>query len=289
MFLTVFTPTYNRGYIIKNLFESLKRQTLKEFEWLVIDDGSTDNTEELFQEWTKETTFPVRYIKQQNGGKHRAINRGVKEANGELFFIVDSDDYLSYNAIERIHSHSKVINNKTEYAGMSGMRAYPDGSRIGGEVPFDTLDSTAFDYWFKHNVTGDSAEIFKTDVLCHFLFPEIEGERFCPEALVWYRIARAGYIMHYFNEKIYICDYLPDGLTAKITKLRINSPVSAMLTYKELYEANVNKKWTLKSGINYWRFNFHCPKSKRLEWRPSWIYCLPGLLMYLKDKAKKVG
>ena len=100
--ITVFTPTYNRAYIIENLYKSLQRQTFKDFEWLVIDDGSTDNTEELFASWTNEISFPVRYIKQQNGGKHRAINRGVKEANGELFFIVDCDDYLREDAVETI-------------------------------------------------------------------------------------------------------------------------------------------------------------------------------------------
>ena len=287
MLVTVFTPTYNRAYIIENLYKSLQRQTCKDFEWLVVDDGSSDITEELFREWSKENSFSVRFIKQKNGGKHRAINRGLKEAKGELFFIVDSDDFLSEDAIEIISDNYSIINNNNAFIGMSGMRAYPDGRRIGGEVSFDTLDCSAFDYWFKHNITGDSAEVFKTDVFRQFPFPEIEGERFCPEALVWYRIASSGYLMHYFNQKIYICDYLPDGLTAKITKLRINSPVGAMLTYKELYEAKVNIKWTAKSGINYWRFNFHCSRNKRLEWRPSRIYAIPGYVFYLKDRFGK--
>lgn len=283
MLLTVFTPTFNRAYIIENLYKSLQRQTCKDFEWLVVDDGSSDNTSDLFLNWQMEESFPVRYIKKENGGKHRAINLGLDEAKGKLFFIVDSDDYLAEDAIKCIKKQYEIIKNDKCFAGLCGMRAYPDGRRIGGEVPFETLDCISFDYWFKHNITGDSAEVFKTDIFRQFPFPEIDGEKFCPEAVVWYRIARAGYKIRYFNKKIYFCDYLPDGLTAKITKLRINSPLGAMLTYKELYEAKVNKKWTTKSGINYWRFYFHCSKNKRLDWRPSCIYAIPGYIFYLKD------
>lgn len=98
--ITIFTPTYNRAYRLPNLYKSLQEQTCKDFEWLVVDDGSTDNTSKLFEQWqAEENSFPIRYFKQPNGGKHRAINRGVKEAKGELFFIVDSDDTLSSNAI----------------------------------------------------------------------------------------------------------------------------------------------------------------------------------------------
>lgn len=100
--VTVFTPTYNRAYILNNLYQSLCRQSYGDFEWLIVDDGSTDNTEGLIASWLDESKISLCYIKQPNGGKHRAINRGIQEANGNLFFIVDSDDYLADNAIERI-------------------------------------------------------------------------------------------------------------------------------------------------------------------------------------------
>ena len=99
--ITVFTPTYNRAYILENLYRSLQRQTCKTFEWLVVDDGSADNTKELFERWQQEDNFfPIRYVKQENGGKCRAINQGLKLADGELFFTVDSDDYLTDDALE---------------------------------------------------------------------------------------------------------------------------------------------------------------------------------------------
>ena len=103
MKITVFTPTYNRGYIIDNLFQSLKRQSYTDFEWIVIDDGSDDDTENMFQKFQSvDNGFPIIYKKVNNGGKHRAINTGLNLAKGELFFIVDSDDYLTDSALERI-------------------------------------------------------------------------------------------------------------------------------------------------------------------------------------------
>ena len=105
MKVTVFTPTYNRAYIISELYESLKKQDFTDFEWLVIDDGSEDHTEDLFKQWQNEyNDFPIRYYKVNNGGKHRAINKATELAKGELFFIVDSDDKLVSDALEKIVS-----------------------------------------------------------------------------------------------------------------------------------------------------------------------------------------
>lgn len=120
--ITVFTPTYNRGYIIEKLYRSLQRQTFQDFEWVVMDDGSTDNTEEIFESWMQEDNrFPIRYYKQENGGKCRAINRGLDLAKGELFFIMDSDDYLTDNALERIVYWESTIAGQQNYAGVVGL------------------------------------------------------------------------------------------------------------------------------------------------------------------------
>lgn len=101
--ITVFTPTYNRAYILNNLYESLKRQTSKSFEWIIVDDGSVDMTESLVNEWLKnDNLFPIKYVKKVNEGKHIAINVGVEQAKGDWFLIVDSDDYLYDDAIEKV-------------------------------------------------------------------------------------------------------------------------------------------------------------------------------------------
>lgn len=258
MLVTIFTPTFNRAYILRNLFESLYNQTCKDFEWLIVDDGSTDETEDLvsrFQEVQvpSESVFKIRYIKQENGGKHRAINKGLQEANGELFFIVDSDDRLTPFAIEWIQQEYKEIQNDSRFAGISGIRIHPDGTKIGGGEDFGTIDCNALEIRKKYHVRGDLAEIFKTDVFRHFLFPEFEGERFCPEALVWNRIAQT-YNLRFIHKGVYICDYLPDGLTAKIVQVRHGSPLASMTFYSELYIIEKTVKLKLRAAINFWRF-----------------------------------
>lgn len=287
--ISIFTPTYNRAYIIKNLYESLKRQTCKDFEWLVIDDGSTDNTEELFASWTNEISFPIRYIKQENGGKHRAINRGVKEANGELFFIVDSDDYLREDAVETILEQYNNIRNDNSFAGVCGLKCYADGTKVGGGEDFGILDCSSLEFRYKHKVKGDMAEVLRTEVLKEYPFPEIDGEKFCPEAVMFNRVAQR-YKLRYFYENLYVCDYLPDGLTAKITRIRMQSPVASMICYSELASIKIPYIQRIKAAINFWRFSFCSDemfgrKLKRIGVR--WILTLPiGYMMYLIDKKQ---
>ncbi len=130
--ITIFTPTYNRGFCLPVLYKSLQKQETYNFEWLVIDDGSTDNTKDLFTAWQKENNkFKITYLYQENGGKHRAINRGVQLAKGELFFIVDSDDYISKNATKRMAEMYSEIKDNQHFAGISAMRAHFNGKRIG--------------------------------------------------------------------------------------------------------------------------------------------------------------
>lgn len=254
--ITVFTPTYNRGYIISKLYKSLCTQTCFDFEWIVVDDGSSDNTEVLLKSFIEENLINIQYIKQENGGKHRAINRGIKDANGDLFLIVDSDDYLSNTAIESLKFYYNKIKNKTIFSGVFGMRVYPNGKRIGGNVNFDTIECNLLDFRYKYGIHGDLADAYKTKILKKFPFPEIENEKFCPEALVWNRIA-AKYKIYFFNENIYICNYLPDGLSANIFSLRKSSPVASMLTYLEFYNSKVPIIIKIKAVLSYWRFYFY--------------------------------
>lgn len=253
--VTVFTPTYNRAYIIGHLYESLLRQTFPNFEWLVIDDGSTDNTEEVIQSFIEENKIQIRYFKQPNGGKHRAINHGVQKARGELFFIVDSDDYLTDNALKRVMYHYENIKTDKFFVGVCGLRADKNNCRIGGEVHFSILDCNSFDFRYKYRVKGDMAEVVRTDVLKKYSFPDIENEKFCAEGYVWNKIAQH-YKFRYFYEKIYICEYLTDGLTAKSVRLRMRNCNTAMLLYSDLYKMDVPFRIKIKAAINYWRFAF---------------------------------
>ncbi|MDY3861498.1 MAG: glycosyltransferase family 2 protein [Ruminococcus sp.] len=223
-FITICTPAFNRGYILERLFNSLKRQTDFDFEWLIIDDGSTDNTEEIVNsKFLKTQEFPVRYYKKDNGGKHTAINKALDLACGKMFFIVDSDDYLVDDAIETIKKWEYQIDGKTGFAGISGNRGYSSSEIIGSTFNGEFIDATALER-SKLNISGDKAEIFYTDILKKYRFPEFKGENFLTENVVWNKIAYDGYKLRWFNKIIYITEYLEDGLTAKYESLLSNNP-----------------------------------------------------------------
>ncbi len=248
MRFTVFTPTYNRKYIIENLYHSLQRQTFKDFEWLVVDDGSTDGTEESFRAIQQEcTAFPIRYIKTENGGKHRAINIGVREASGELFFIVDSDDYLTDDALETADQVEKSIPNeeKDKFAGVCGQKGHDTNSAIGKTFIGKVLDITMLERP-SYGIWGDKAEIFYTKVLKRYPFPEFNGEKFVTECVVWDRIAFDGLKLRFYNEIAVICKYLPDGLTSQGNDLLFKNPKGYSLY---LYQCS---KFEKIGGLGKW-------------------------------------
>lgn len=216
--ITIFTPTFNRRQLIDNLYQSLMEQTQKNFEWLVVDDGSTDNTGEYFSELLSKTQpFPIRYIKQENGGKHRAVNCGVKNANGELFFIVDSDDTLLPNAIEKINQWITTLDYSHKWAGISGLKGFSEQKNVGQRASVAFIDAKNTERR-KYHLEGDKAEVYFTDILKKYPFPEISGETFISEEIVWNAIARDEYYIRWFNEIIYICSYLDGGLTKDNSK-----------------------------------------------------------------------
>lgn len=250
--ISVFTPTYNRARTLSVLYESLKAQEKYNFEWIVVDDGSTDDTESLFEKWLEETRFPLTYFKKENEGKHIAINRGVRMAKGELFFIVDSDDWLLPEATCMIEEYSQKIMDKENVAGISFRRGTNAHTFI-GSPHFETLTADIFDFRFRRKIRGDMAEVFKTAVLMKFSFPKVKGEKFCPESLIWHRIG-LNYKMLWTSRIIYICRYLEGGLSDKSFEIRKNSPHTTLLYYSELQKMPIPWISKLKAHINYWRF-----------------------------------
>ncbi len=223
--ITVFTPIYNRAYVVEKLYQSLVRQSLYDFEWLIVDDGSTDNIAELVKQWRKSfNPFPIHFVQQENGGKHRAINRGVQEARGDAFFIVDSDDYLTDNAIQLIEEWWKDVVDDDSFAGVSGLRAKKNMCVVGDEVVFDEyVDATNLER-AQFGLEGDKAEVYKTAILKRYPFPEFDGENFITEAVVWDKIAYDGYKIRWYNQIIYICEYIEDGLTHQGMNLFFQNP-----------------------------------------------------------------
>lgn len=246
MRLTVFTPSYNRAYTLARLFESLKRQSFLNFEWILIDDGSEDNTAELAEGFRADPDrrFDFTFIRTENGGKHRAINRAVKIARGELFFIVDSDDYLTPNALQRIDEVEKTIpaEEKDKFAGVCGLSGYSETEIIGTTFEGEILDITMLER-AKYNILGDKSEVFYTDVLCKYPFPEFKGENFLTECVVWDKIAFDGYKLRFFNDIVYICDYLADGLSKNLKAHEYRSPCGVGLYIYQSYKfGKVSKK-----------------------------------------------
>ncbi|MEW9077468.1 glycosyltransferase family 2 protein [Terrisporobacter glycolicus] len=264
MRITVFTPTYNRGYIIKNLYNSLKRQTFFDFEWLVVDDGSNDNTEELLKRWiNEENKLTIRYYKKENGGKHRAINYALDKASGELFFTVDSDDYLTSDALEKINKWEHALDKNIKFAGIVANTGYSEKETINTlfkeeYLDFDLLQRYAYTENGKKVLDGERAYIFYTDTHRLYKYPEFDGENFMTEAVVWNRMANDGYVMRYFNDIIWIFKYLEDGLTKAGNKLFLNNPRGYGLWLKE---KSVFEKQSFYGRIKLY-YNFYCELHK---------------------------
>lgn len=284
--ITVFTPTYNRAHLLKRLYTSLCNQKFSDFEWIIVNDGSTDETEKVIQSFINENKIKINYLFQQNLGKHTAINKAVNIAKGNYFFIVDSDDFLPNDSLLLLNSLIPKCNLDNNLAGIVGRKHYQDGKLIGSKIGSDFIGTT-FEIRYKKKISGDFGELFKTDILKKFPFPQIENEKFCPESLVWNRISR-NYKFIFCDLNIYTVEYQLDGLTSKIVKIRMNAPIASMLTYSELISYKIPIGEKLKGTINFWRFSFNSNWSfiKKLA-MVNIFYSILGIPigygMYLKD------
>ena len=226
MYITVLTTTYNRAYRLPELYGSLKRQTRKDFEWIIIDDGSTDETGSLVEAWKAEDNgFDIVYRYTPNGGKHRGLNLGISIAGGDAIINVDSDDYLADDAIEFIDSHFPEVYEEDEYAGIGCLMCDRGGSVVGGEPGFeDAYDADV--YSFNTSVhPGDKVEVYKTDVLRNYPYPEHEGENFLPESAAIYKMSLDGLKMRWFRKVLTIVEYLSDGLSHNAFERMCDSPI----------------------------------------------------------------
>lgn len=251
MMITVLTPTFNRGGGLQSLWDSLQKQTVKEFEWLVVDDGSTDGTKNLITQLQEKSDFPIRYIYKNNGGKHTALNVGIQTICSELTFIVDSDDCVTDDAVESILKIHKKYRSQNNICGYAFLRAFPDGKVNGKKFDVDEKIGSYIDVRVNGDDTGaDKAEVFKTHCLKEFPFPEYPNEKFLGEDLVWVRMARK-YEMVHINKAIYVGNYLEDGLTNNRRKHNIASPIGCMHRAEEFMESDLKTRYRIKGGLQY--------------------------------------
>ena len=229
--ITVFTPTYNRAYILPQLYKSLCEQTSKDFCWLIVDDGSSDNTKELVKNWINEAIIKIKYFYKDNGGKMRAHNFGVAHTETELFVCVDSDDYLTQMAIEHFIETWKKKVKKENTAGIVAYRGKKDGSPLVNQFPEGITESTLSGL-YNRGFAGDTTLIFKTKILQKYLFPEIPGEKFITEGYVYDQIDK-DYKLYVLREVGIICEYQEDGYTRNNLRLERDNPKGWVLFYRQ--------------------------------------------------------
>lgn len=290
--ITILTPSYNRAHTLSALYESLLKQDTDVFEWLIVDDGSTDATRKLVEGWQGEGKISIRYLHKQNGGKHTALNEGIRLIESELTFIVDSDDWLPENAVEIILQYHEKYREMEGLCGYSFLRFYPDGKVNDAFYPQDEWIDTYINARINAGIAGDKAEVFFTDVLRQYPFPVYEGEKFVPEDLVWVQMS-GPYKMVHINRCVYISDYLEGGLTRSGKRMKIHSP-KAMTERARLYlnDASVNKKTKCKMILLYVIYGHFAQYSEKklandLN-RKVWYIAgfVPGTVLYLIWKHK---
>lgn len=207
--LTVFTPTYNRAYCLGNCYESLVRQTCKDFIWLIVDDGSSDHTKELVSDWQKENKIEIKYIYQENLGMHGAHNTAYELIETELNICIDSDDYMPEDAVEKILLIWEKYGND-DVSGIIGLDSYTDGQIIGTRLPNHLKSSTLFDLYYKHGVTGDKKLVYRTELTRDYPYPLFEDEKYVGLAYKYYKLDQQ-FEMLLMNEVLCCVEYLPDG------------------------------------------------------------------------------
>jgi glycosyltransferase involved in cell wall biosynthesis len=222
--LTIVTPTYNRKKEIRSLYDSLKKQNRIDFIWLIVDDGSTDNTKEYINEIKDRSAFNIQYFYKSNEGKHIAINFALTLIKTDLFMIVDSDDHLTNDATEIVYRDWWGISHSDDICGMCYLKGFNENCVVGEKfVRYSCID-TYINYRINSGVRGDKAEVWKTSAFENLRFPQFAEEKFFGEAYLWVQ-ASANKKMYFKNEIIYICEYLDGGLTKLGRQLRIRTPL----------------------------------------------------------------
>lgn len=286
--ITVLTPTYNRRKLLGKLYESLCAQDCKDFEWLIVDDGSTDDTCEGVDQMKQTADFPISYHKKENGGKHTALNYAYQFINTPLTFIVDSDDLLTGDAISCVNEIYKKYKNESDLCGFSFLRGKPDGGYLSTSgVPQDGMKESYVECRINRNIGGDMAEVWYTHCLKEYPFPEFQGEKFLGEDIIWVRMSEK-YKMRFFNRVIYISDYLEDGLTNNRRKHNIKSPNGCVARAEAFLDSDSNTTAKIKAALQYQVYGrfasiktnvlFH-KTNRKVLFIVLWI---PALLLYQK-------
>lgn len=254
--LTVVTATYNRAHTLSRLFDSLLQQTMLDFEWVVVNDGSTDETERLLNEFQSHAVFPVKVITQKNAGKHVAINSGVDVSSGEWIYLVDSDDALPVDAVEVFTAAVNSHEDETT-VGYCYRKQVFSGKIVGRPIEGSMSEMTLMTPTAAGNFyEGDLAYIFKRAALIKHPFPVFDDEKFVPELLIWNRVADEGRIKFFGNKVLYLCEYLEDGYSANFSKMLRRNPLGFGLYYRHQIFREKSAVRKIKCLIRYFQCRF---------------------------------
>lgn len=222
--LTIFTPTYNRAYILHRCYESLKRQSCKDFIWLIADDGSTDNTRQMVQNWQAQNNgFTIKYLYQENQGMHGAHNLAYDHIDTELNTCIDSDDYMPDEAVEKIINFWKSCNKDQSIAGFLALDAYENGEIIGTRFPENIMSATYYDYYYNFGVKGDKKFILRSELAKRYPYPLFKGEKYVNLATK-YSLLDIDFKFLNLNTVVCIVNYLEDGSTLNMFRQYVNNP-----------------------------------------------------------------
>lgn len=290
--VTVLTPTYNRKEYLNRLYESLVNQTCNDFEWLIIDDGSVDDTQKLIESFILEGKVNIKYVGKDNGGKHTALNLGFSRLESLLTIIVDNDDYLVSDAIECIiKMYEKYKLTDKEITGFVFLKGFNDTTPLSNWFINDEQIEDYNEYVINQKRKGDKAEVFLSEVLKNVRFPEFDGEKFLAEGATWSKINH-NKKMVFINKIIYIAQYLEDGLSKSGRKMRLNNPYGGRYHAEEYLDKRYVLSVRIKNSLLYNIYNVvasvrHKEKLK-LRYLINYFTFLPSLIILIYWKIKGV-
>lgn len=255
-FLTIITPTFNRKELLSQLKISLDNQCNFNFIWRIIDDGSTDETEKLCADWLNNKKYKIEYYKCSNGGKHKAINFGIKGINTLLTVIIDSDDVCKPNFILEILQAYSIYSKNKIIGCYSFLCENKHGEILPTKFPYTGIIDRHYNLTYRHNIHGDKVDVFYTKILQKYPFPEFPNEKFITEELLWNRIAKE-YKKVGINSSILVHDYYPDGLTRQYENLLRKNKKGATLYFKERAKLKISLIMRLRSIYSIIKLNFY--------------------------------
>lgn len=287
--LTVFTPTYNRAYCLGKCYESLVKQTCKDFIWLIIDDGSSDGTKELVESWKKENKIDIKYVWQKNMGMHGAHNTAYELIDTELNVCIDSDDNMPEQAVEKIiFMWEKYGSNKV--SGLIGLDAHSDGTIIGTKLPDQIETSTLFELYNKYGVTGDKKLVYRTELTKQYPYPLFQGEKYVGLAYKYYKLDQK-YKMLLMNEVLCCVEYLEDGSSLNMFRQYRRNPKGFAFYRKELMKLPfASPSFKFRQAIHYVSSSIMTKDRQFLKETPQkalTILAIPlGILLFLYISTK---